>query len=79
MDDPGKMTERSGEPRDGAKRRTALRFVLMLGVVSFFADFTYEGSRGITGQFLQILGASGIIVSTVYPNSVGSSMSRRTL
>lgn len=47
-----------------AKRtRTALKFVLMIGVVSFFADFTYEGSRGITGPFLQRLGASGAIVS----------------
>ena len=32
-------------PGSGAKRRTALKFVLMIGVVSFFADFTYEGSR----------------------------------
>lgn len=46
-----------------AKRRTALKFVLMIGVVSFFADFTYEGSRSITGPFLLILGASGAVVS----------------
>jgi MFS family permease len=50
---------------NGQKRRRALHFVLMIGVVSFFADFTYEGSRGITGPFLQVLGASGAIVSTV--------------
>lgn len=43
--------------------RAALKFVLMIGVVSFFADFTYEGSRGITGPFLQKLGATGTIVS----------------
>lgn len=30
----------------------ALRFVLMVGVMSFFADFTYEGSRSIIGQYL---------------------------
>ena len=41
----------------------ALRFVLMIGAVSFFADFTYEGSRSVTGPFLQKLGASGAIVS----------------
>ncbi|MDT7811436.1 MAG: hypothetical protein QOJ42_1352 [Acidobacteriaceae bacterium] len=27
------------------------------------ADFTYEGSRGITGPFLQKLGASGTVVA----------------
>ncbi len=46
-----------------AKRKTALKFVLMIGVVSFFADFTYEGSRAITGPFLLVLGASGAVVS----------------
>ena len=50
---------------DGAKGRIALRFVLMIGVVSFFADFTYEGSRSITGPFLQTLGATGAIVGVV--------------
>jgi MFS family permease len=49
---------------DDSARRAALTFVLVIGVVSFFADFTYEGSRSITGQFLQRLGASGAIVST---------------
>jgi hypothetical protein len=44
---------------------SALKFVLILGVVSFFADFTYEGSRGITGPFLERLGASGAIVGVV--------------
>jgi len=52
-------------PRGDAKRRTALKFVLIIGVVSFFADFTYEGSRSVTGQFLQILGASGAVVSII--------------
>jgi MFS family permease len=52
-------------PGNGAKRRTALKFVLMIGVVSFFADFTYEGSRSITGPFLQTLGATGAIVGIV--------------
>jgi MFS family permease len=47
-----------------ARRKKALKFVLMIGVVSFFADFTYEGSRSITGPFLLMLGASGAVVST---------------
>ena len=45
--------------------KVALRFVLMIGVVSFFADFTYEGSRSITGPFLATLGASGAVVGIV--------------
>jgi MFS family permease len=43
----------------------ALRFVLLLGFVSFFADMTHEGARGITGPFLATLGASAIVVSFV--------------
>lgn len=43
----------------------ALRFVLFIGVLSFFADFTYEGSRSIIGQFLASLQASATIVGIV--------------
>jgi MFS family permease len=43
----------------------ALRFVLLIGVVSFFADMTYEGSRSITGPYLALLGASATIVGIV--------------
>lgn len=46
-------------------RQVALRFVLMIGVVSFFADFVYEGGRSIGGPFLEILGATGAIVGIV--------------
>jgi MFS family permease len=48
-----------------AKRKVALKFVLMIGVVSFFADFTYEGSRSITGPFLETMGATGAVVAIV--------------
>ncbi|MGH8164613.1 MAG: hypothetical protein ACREP1_09795, partial [Rhodanobacteraceae bacterium] len=37
----------------------------MIGVLSFFADFTYEGSRSILGPYLAILGASGTVVGFV--------------
>ncbi len=46
-----------------AKQKKALKFVLMIGAVSFFADFTYEASRSITGPFLLVLGASGFVAS----------------
>jgi MFS family permease len=47
------------------RRSTVLRFVLLLGVVNLFADFTYEGARSITGPFLAQLGASAALVSIV--------------
>jgi MFS family permease len=37
----------------------------MIGVVSFFADFTYQGSRSIIGPYLATLQASGAVVSIV--------------
>lgn len=43
----------------------ALKFVLLIGVVSFFADFTYEGARSVTGPFLAILGASATLVGFI--------------
>jgi MFS family permease len=43
----------------------ALKFVLLLGVVSLFADMTYEGARSVTGPYLALLGASGTIVGIV--------------
>jgi MFS family permease len=46
-------------------KKLALRFVLTMGVVSLFADMTYEGARGIAGQFLYTLGASASIVGIV--------------
>jgi Major Facilitator Superfamily len=46
-------------------RRSAVRFVVLIGVVSLFADMTYEGARSIAGPFLAILGANGTIVGVV--------------
>jgi predicted MFS family arabinose efflux permease len=45
-----------------AGKSTALRFVLLVGAMSFFADLTYEGSRAILGPYLALLGASGTAV-----------------
>ena len=49
-------------PRAGLTRRTAMAFVILLGVVSLFADMTYEGARSITGPYLAVLGASATAV-----------------
>lgn len=43
----------------------AFRFVLIVGIVNFFADMTYEGARSIVGPFLGSLGASAAIVGFV--------------
>ena len=53
------------EPRAEEKRQTALRFVVLIGILSFFADFTYEGSRSILGPFLASLQANAFIVGVV--------------
>jgi MFS family permease len=45
--------------------RSALRFVLLIGVVSLFADMTYEGARSVTGPYLAVLGASATAVGIV--------------
>lgn len=47
------------------KSRSALQFVVIIGIANFFADFTYEGARGIIGPFLGSLGASAAIVGFV--------------
>jgi hypothetical protein len=48
------------------RRRTlAFRFVVLLGVVSFFADATYEGGRSLLGPFLLVLGAGPLTVGLV--------------
>ena len=43
----------------------ALTFVLMVGVMSFFADFTYEGSRSVIGPYLGTLGAGALAISVI--------------
>ncbi len=49
--------------RHPKSKSAAFRFVLLIGVMSFFADFTYEGSRSIVGPYLAVLGASATVVS----------------
>jgi predicted MFS family arabinose efflux permease len=43
----------------------AFRFVILIGVVSLFADMAYEGARSITGPYLAVLGASATVVGVV--------------
>ncbi|HUK22547.1 MAG TPA: hypothetical protein VLV45_13450 [Gemmatimonadales bacterium] len=55
-----------------ATKRRALHFVLLIGILSFFADFVYEGGRAIAGPFLAVLGATGAIVGTASGASNGN-------
>jgi predicted MFS family arabinose efflux permease len=58
-------TESTPRQDDASSRKIAVRFVLLIGFLSFFADFTYEGSRSILGPYLQALGASATVVGVV--------------
>ena len=46
-------------------KNKALNFVLLIGAMSFFADFAYEGARSITGPYLAVLGASATLVGFI--------------
>lgn len=39
-------------------RRSALRFIIIMGLVAMCGDITYEGARSLTGPYLGLLGAS---------------------
>lgn len=47
------------------RRQQALRFVVGFGIVSLFADFTYEGGHSIVGPYLASLGASAFFAGAV--------------
>jgi MFS family permease len=51
----------------------ALKFVLLVGIMSFFADFAYEGERSVIGPYLAMfgVGALGISVITGFGEFVG--------
>lgn len=48
------MTDNLSNP----KLKTARQFIILMGVVSLFGDFCYEGARSIGGPYLALLGAS---------------------
>ena len=44
-------------------RLKAVGFIVLLGVVSLFADMTYEGGRSLSGQYMELLGAGAFALS----------------
>ena len=47
------------------ERNTALRFIVCLGVVSLFADMTYEGAYSAIGPLFKEMGASAAALGLV--------------
>jgi len=52
-------------PAQEIERKAAIRFILCLGVVSMFADMTYEGAHGVIGPLLSDLGSSATQVGLI--------------
>jgi predicted MFS family arabinose efflux permease len=46
-------------------KKSALQFIILMGLVSLFSDMTYEGARSLTGPYLGLLGASAFVVGLV--------------
>lgn len=59
------MLKKNNEYERRKRTATALRFIVLMGFVSLFADITYEGARGITGPYLGLLGAGPGVVGFV--------------
>jgi len=55
----------SDTQRAADQRKHAIRFIVCLGIVSMFADITYEGARSVIGPFLHDLGASAAQVGII--------------
>src|SRR5579883_997584 len=51
--------------KQASLKTAALTFVLVIGIMSFFADFTYEGSRSIIGPYLGLLGAGAVAIGII--------------
>lgn len=49
---------------DNLKKKSMI-FIVLIGTVSLFSDMTYEGARSISGQYLEILGASAAVVGFI--------------
>jgi MFS family permease len=59
------MSRLSTQEKRPVSRSAALRFVVLIGILSLFADMTYEGARSINGPFLAVLGATGTAVGVI--------------
>jgi len=58
-------TSAERQTSEARKKKIALQFILLLGIVSLFGDITYEGARSIAGPYLGMLGASAAAIGLV--------------
>jgi MFS-type transporter involved in bile tolerance (Atg22 family) len=47
------------------RKKQALLFLVLIGIIAMLSDFTHEGARSIYGPYLALLGASALVVSFV--------------
>lgn len=59
------MTDSSKNNNTFQLLKKNFHFVILLGLVSLFADVTYEGARSLAGPYLALLGANAAIVGIV--------------
>ena len=45
---------------------SAMRIIILFGIVSLFGDMLYEGARSANGQYLELLGVSATALGLVY-------------
>src|SRR3989442_2624585 len=55
----------TGSVENALPRRSAILFIVFLGIVSLFGDLTYEGARSITGPFRGALGLTATTIGIV--------------
>src|SRR5580704_14383523 len=48
-----------------SRKRSAMRLIVCLGIVSLFADMTYEGAHSVIGPYLKDLGATAFQVAII--------------
>ncbi len=65
MEFGNEILQQQHDEQRNSRYNAALKFVVVIGVMSFFADFTYEGARSVYGPFLAGLAASATAVSIV--------------
>src|SRR3989339_184594 len=46
-------------------KKSAIRFIILLGIISLLGDVIYEGARSVNGPYLKILGANAAVVGFI--------------
>lgn len=59
------MKHAAGRRADKTAGKTAMAFIVLMGIVSLFSDMTHEGAASILGDFLSMAGASAAAIGFV--------------